>query len=167
MDCSLLGSSIHGILWARILEWVAFPSPGDLPEPRLKPRSPALQADSLPSEPPGIFKYVHLSMCNLKKHVRSKVKVGKKIHSATTNQCPCCPLLKIQKIGMALPPPLSLLLPFLNHPVFRPQVVQCKAAPTPGVGRLLRVSEPAQRAELSMEEGTTGLISWASDMIPL
>ena len=30
-----------------------FPSPGDLPNPGLKPRSPALQADSLPSEPPG------------------------------------------------------------------------------------------------------------------
>ena len=30
-----------------------FPSPGDLPNPGIKPRSPALQADSLLSEPPG------------------------------------------------------------------------------------------------------------------
>ena len=30
-----------------------FPSPGDLPNPRIEPRSPALQADSLPAEPPG------------------------------------------------------------------------------------------------------------------
>ena len=30
-----------------------FPSPGDLPDPGIKPRSSALQADSLPSEPPG------------------------------------------------------------------------------------------------------------------
>ena len=30
-----------------------FPSPGDLPNPGVKPRSPALQADSLPSESPG------------------------------------------------------------------------------------------------------------------
>ena len=30
-----------------------FPSPGDLPDPGIKPRSPALQADSLTSEPPG------------------------------------------------------------------------------------------------------------------
>ena len=30
-----------------------FPSPGDLPDPRIKPRSPALQADALTSEPPG------------------------------------------------------------------------------------------------------------------
>ena len=38
--------SVHGISQARILVWVAFPSPGDLPDPGIKPRSPALQADS-------------------------------------------------------------------------------------------------------------------------
>ena len=32
MDCSLLSSSVHGILQARILEGVAIPSPGDLPD---------------------------------------------------------------------------------------------------------------------------------------
>ena len=53
MDCSLPGSSVHGILQARILEWVAISSPGDLPDPRVEPRSLASQADSLPSEPPG------------------------------------------------------------------------------------------------------------------
>ena len=30
-----------------------FPSPGDLPDPGIKPRSPALQADTLTSDPPG------------------------------------------------------------------------------------------------------------------
>ena len=30
-----------------------FPSPGDLPKPGIQPRSPALQVDSLPAEPPG------------------------------------------------------------------------------------------------------------------
>ena len=30
-----------------------FPSPGDLPDPGIKPKSPALKADALPSEPPG------------------------------------------------------------------------------------------------------------------
>ena len=30
-----------------------FPPPGDLADPGIEPRSPALQADSLPSEPPG------------------------------------------------------------------------------------------------------------------
>ena len=32
---------------------VPFPSPGDLPDPGIEPGSPALQADALPSEPPG------------------------------------------------------------------------------------------------------------------
>ena len=53
MNCSLPGSSVHGIFQARILERVLFPSPGDLPDPWNEPGSPALQADSLPSEPPG------------------------------------------------------------------------------------------------------------------
>ena len=53
MHCSPPGPSVHGILQARILEWLPFPSPGGLPYPGIKPRSPALQVDSLPSEPPG------------------------------------------------------------------------------------------------------------------
>ena len=32
---------------------LSFPSPGDLPNPGIEPGSPALQADILPSEPPG------------------------------------------------------------------------------------------------------------------
>ena len=35
-----------------------FPSPGDLPDPGIKPRSPALQARSLPTELPGKLKYI-------------------------------------------------------------------------------------------------------------
>ena len=52
---SLPGSSVHGILQARILEWVARrgnPSPGELPNPGIEHWSPELQANSLPSEPP-------------------------------------------------------------------------------------------------------------------
>ena len=48
MDCT-----VHGILQARILEWVAFPFPRDLPNPEIESRSPALQEDSLPTELPG------------------------------------------------------------------------------------------------------------------
>ena len=33
--------------------WSGFPSPGDLPNPGIKPRSPTLQLDSLPAEPQG------------------------------------------------------------------------------------------------------------------
>ena len=55
MDCRLPGSSIHGILQARVLEWVPCPSPGDLPDPGTEPMSPTLYADALPSKPPGKF----------------------------------------------------------------------------------------------------------------
>ena len=58
MDCSPPGSSIHGILKARILEWIAVLFSQDLPNPGIEPRSPALQADSLPSEPPGMPKNI-------------------------------------------------------------------------------------------------------------
>ena len=50
MDCSPPGSSVHGILQVRILEC---PSPGDIPKPEIESGFPTLQADSLPSEPPG------------------------------------------------------------------------------------------------------------------
>ena len=38
-----------------------FPSPGDLPDPGIEPRSPALQADALTSEPQG--KPIYMFMC--------------------------------------------------------------------------------------------------------
>ena len=53
MDCSPAGSSVHGILQARIPEWIAVLFSRDLPDPGIEPGSPALQADSLLSEPPG------------------------------------------------------------------------------------------------------------------
>ena len=56
LDWSPPGSSVHGISQARILEWMPFPSPGDLPNPGVKPESPvspALQAGSPPAEPSG------------------------------------------------------------------------------------------------------------------
>ena len=51
--CDSMNYSVHGILQARILEWEPFPYPGDLPKPGNEPRSPALQADFLPTEPQG------------------------------------------------------------------------------------------------------------------
>ena len=91
--CDRMDCTVHGILQARVMEWVAFPfsrgssqprdqtqaslnaggfftswatreaqeywsrqpipSPGDLPDPGIKPRSPSTQVDSLPAEPPG------------------------------------------------------------------------------------------------------------------
>ena len=53
MDCSPPGPSLRGILQARILESVAIPFSRDPPDPGIEPGSPTLQANSLPSEPPG------------------------------------------------------------------------------------------------------------------
>ena len=52
MDCSLLGSSVYGILQERLLEWVVIPFSRHLPHPGIKPESPMLQAVSLLSELP-------------------------------------------------------------------------------------------------------------------
>ena len=53
MDYKPPGSSVHGILQVRILEWVAIPFSKASSNPGIEPKSPALQEDSLPSEPPG------------------------------------------------------------------------------------------------------------------
>ena len=42
MDGSPLGSSVHGLLQVRTLEWVAIPFPGNLPDPEIELASPAL-----------------------------------------------------------------------------------------------------------------------------
>ena len=63
MDCSLPGSSVNGDSPSKN---TAVGCPGDLPNPGTEPRSPTLQADSLPSEPPGkpyiymcMYPYIH------------------------------------------------------------------------------------------------------------
>ena len=60
MDYILPGSSLQVILQAIVLEWVAIPFSRESFWPRVEPRSPALQAGSLPSEPQGspIFHYM-------------------------------------------------------------------------------------------------------------
>ena len=49
--CDPMDYTVHGILQARILEWVASPFSRGLPNPGIKLRSPTFQADSLPAEP--------------------------------------------------------------------------------------------------------------------
>ena len=70
MDYSPPGSSVHGILQVRILEWVAIPPQGHLVHPGIELvslMSPALQADSLPLAPPGkpiyIYKHIFVKIC--------------------------------------------------------------------------------------------------------
>ena len=61
MGCSLPGSSVHGILQARYWSGLPFPPPGNLPGSGIEPRSPVLQADCLPSEPPGKSEQLFIS----------------------------------------------------------------------------------------------------------
>ena len=72
MDYSPPGSSVHGIFQARVLEWVAITSPGNLPNPGVKPGSPTLQAESLLLELPGkplkalaLYNIVYFNNCVL------------------------------------------------------------------------------------------------------
>ena len=58
--CDPVDYTARGILQARILEWVAVPFSRDLPNPGIKPRSPALLVDSLPAEPPVKPFYLYL-----------------------------------------------------------------------------------------------------------
>ena len=62
-SCSVVSNSLrpHGILQARILEWVAYPYSRGSSRPGIKPGSPALQANCLPTELWGklVFSYFH------------------------------------------------------------------------------------------------------------
>ena len=68
MDCSLPGSLSMEFSRQEYWSELPFPSPGDLPDPGMKPRSPTLQVDALPSEPRGKpnilcnYPYFHLQL---------------------------------------------------------------------------------------------------------
>ena len=73
MDCSPPGSSVHGIFQARILEWVAISSPGDLSNPGMESMSLALagrfyNAESLGSPCCAVGPYclpsLYIMVCN-------------------------------------------------------------------------------------------------------
>ena len=59
-DYSLPGSSVHGISHTRILEWVAIPFPGDLPDPGIELVSPVLTGGFFSTEPPGKLQLLNL-----------------------------------------------------------------------------------------------------------
>ena len=70
MHCSPSGSSVHGILRQEYWSGLPSPPPGDLPNPGIEPRSPTLQADSLPSELPGQpHKYILVNRFFFKKNL--------------------------------------------------------------------------------------------------
>ena len=60
INCSLPDSSVRGILYARILETVAISFSRGSSQPRIKPQSPELQADSLPLSHQGLLKMVKM-----------------------------------------------------------------------------------------------------------
>ena len=62
--------TVHGILQARILEWKPFLSLGDIPNPGIEPKSPALQEDSLPAEPQGKPQIVETDYKKMRPHSR-------------------------------------------------------------------------------------------------
>ena len=66
--CDPMDYTAHEILQARILEWVAFPFSRVLPNSGIEPRSPTLQADSLPAESQGKSK--NTGVGNLSLHQR-------------------------------------------------------------------------------------------------
>ena len=53
MNCSQSGSPVHGILQARILEWVAISFPEDLPDPGIEPASLTLAGEFFTTESSG------------------------------------------------------------------------------------------------------------------
>ena len=53
MDCRPPGPSVHGIFQARILEWLPFASPEDLPNRGIQPVSLALASGFFITGPPG------------------------------------------------------------------------------------------------------------------
>ena len=109
MDCSPPGSSVHEILQARILEWVACPPPGDLPNPGIEPSSLALQVDFLLLSHQGSPLYIwhHQNL----QHLNNKI-------SLVSEDIILAQLYRIcevddgkQKTGM-----ISLLIPWLCSP---------------------------------------------------
>ena len=91
MDCSPPGSSVHEILQARILEWVTIPFSRGSSQSRDQTRSPALQADSSLSEPPGKYRG-NTNTMNLWTPVASTEAPGEggSFSPAPSHICPIC-----------------------------------------------------------------------------
>ena len=71
MDCSLPGSSVHGILRQEHWNGLPCPSPEGLLDTGIEPGSPILQADSLTSESPEKL-YLKIAICSDFKAARAK-----------------------------------------------------------------------------------------------
>ena len=107
MNCRPPGSSV--LPWfSRQEYWSGWPCPppGDLPNPRIKPRSPTLQEDSLPSEPPETSKDTGLGSFSLLQEIFWTQELKK----------PGSPALRVDSLPAELPgKPLLCLYPELNQ----------------------------------------------------
>ena len=106
MDYSLTGFSCHGIFQARVPEWFPFPSPGDVPDPGIEPRSPALQAEALPSEPP---RKPCMAPSSLKSHSPLRPTKALTLPRTDLTPFPLCPIAHTAPLSEM--PPLCLLAP--------------------------------------------------------
>ena len=124
MDCSPPGSPVLGILQARPWNELPFPSLGDLPDPGIEPRSPALQVDSSPSEPPGkprssvysVLNKLNVLTSTLRKSIAELVPVSPIIVHDTSAQLlfvcvgrsrPCCWKRVLCMVRSAEPPQID------------------------------------------------------------
>ena len=104
MDCSLPGSSVHGIFQARIVEWVASSSPGDLPDPRMEPMSPAPQGDSLLLSCQGSHAGFHRPLC-FPSSTPSLTSSLLSAHSPPVDRCPVLLWTGVQSPCAQVPSP--------------------------------------------------------------
>ena len=77
-----------------------FPSPGDLPDPGIEPGPPALEADTLTSEPPGIIQPI-MTLTNLQLQAEHCEDTSSLLHATETAQLKLEDLLPTWHIHMA------------------------------------------------------------------
>ena len=122
LDCSPPGSSAMGILQTRILKLVTMPSWRVSSQSRTEPWSPALQADSLPCEPPG--KPYHLVQLSSVTHrAQLLVTPWTAAHQASLSITSSRSLLKLMSIESVMPSNhLILCCPLLLPPSIFPSI---------------------------------------------
>ena len=134
MDCSPPGSSTHGILQARILEWVAMPSSmGSSPPVDRTPRLLCLlhrQADSLPLAPPGKPEARDPPKSPPDLTLPARLFLGSLLLPTSTSQCKkkssvtVCPESEVAQLCPTLCDPVDCSLPHSsNHRIFQARVL--------------------------------------------
>ena len=118
-----------------------FPSPGDLPDPGIKPRSPAWEADTLTSEPPlpgikpespalqGDVAHETQIQETLKLYVPLYYKMGEaylaKTHKVTVNYLSCLSRVKVAQSCLTLSDPMDYIL----HGILQARILEWVAFP--------------------------------------